>query len=226
MLLAEGLFERAAEILEEVPELGPPAGEYGEYLLGRAVALACLGDTTRARDLAARGVQHTRALEAQTLAPFVMAISAMQDKESEADELALHACRNAKATGGIDSFVSVYRSWPRVLERAAKAEDLKRWMAAVLRNARDDQIAGHLGLPRIRRNQGIDVLSPREMEVFDLLVQGLTNRQIAKALWISESTAKVHVRHIFEKLGVRSRVEATHKARILADSSYNGESAS
>jgi DNA-binding NarL/FixJ family response regulator len=44
--------------------------------------------------------------------------------------------------------------------------------------------------------------------VLELLRQGMSNREIAQALWIAQSTAKVHVRHIFEKLGVRSRTEA------------------
>src|SRR5205823_10623415 len=51
-------------------------------------------------------------------------------------------------------------------------------------------------------------LTNRETEVLDLLRQGMSNREIARTLWIAQSTAKVHVRHIFEKLGVRSRTEA------------------
>jgi DNA-binding CsgD family transcriptional regulator len=51
-------------------------------------------------------------------------------------------------------------------------------------------------------------LTPRETEVLGLLRQGLTNAEISRALWISEGTAKVHVRHVLEKLGVRSRVQA------------------
>ena len=42
----------------------------------------------------------------------------------------------------------------------------------------------------------------------DLVRQGLTNAEISRALWISEATAKVHVRRVLEKLGVKSRVQA------------------
>jgi len=42
----------------------------------------------------------------------------------------------------------------------------------------------------------------------ELLARGFKNRDVAKALVISQSTTKVHVRHILEKLGVRSRTEA------------------
>ena len=57
-------------------------------------------------------------------------------------------------------------------------------------------------------SRGVAVLSPRETEVLDLLTLGYTNKEIAKALYIAEVTAKVHVRQILKKLGVRSRTQA------------------
>jgi DNA-binding CsgD family transcriptional regulator len=48
-------------------------------------------------------------------------------------------------------------------------------------------------------------LTPREREVADLIADGLSNRQIAEALVISEGTAEVHIKRILSKLGFRSR---------------------
>jgi len=51
-------------------------------------------------------------------------------------------------------------------------------------------------------------LSPRERQVLQLLAQGLTNREIARALTVSASTIKIHVEHILAKLGVSDRTQA------------------
>ena len=56
--------------------------------------------------------------------------------------------------------------------------------------------------------QLIDPLTDREMEVLQLLAQGLANKQIAARLSISEHTVKFHVSSIYNKLGVGNRTEA------------------
>lgn len=55
-------------------------------------------------------------------------------------------------------------------------------------------------------------LTPRELEVLKLLVNGETNKEIASALSLAEVTAKLHVGNILEKLGARDRTEAARLA--------------
>ncbi len=54
-------------------------------------------------------------------------------------------------------------------------------------------------------------LTAREQEVLELLYQGLSNQQIAKRLFISMNTLKFHLKNIYRKLGVSSRLEAIKK---------------
>ena len=70
------------------------------------------------------------------------------------------------------------------------------------------------GVLRVAQPSGSgSALTPRETEVLELLAQGLSNRQIGKALFISEKTASVHVSNIIGKLDVGSRTEAVVVAR-------------
>jgi DNA-binding NarL/FixJ family response regulator len=67
-----------------------------------------------------------------------------------------------------------------------------------------------LPAPAQRRD---DALSAREMQVLRLLAQGLANKQIGRALGISERTVKVHVGNVFRRLGVADRTSAALWAR-------------
>jgi PAS domain S-box-containing protein len=58
--------------------------------------------------------------------------------------------------------------------------------------------------------------TPREIQVLKLLTHGFTNPQIARELYISANTAKFHVQHVIEKLGVTDRTEAAYRAAELS----------
>jgi LuxR family maltose regulon positive regulatory protein len=58
-------------------------------------------------------------------------------------------------------------------------------------------------------------LSQRELEVLQLIAQGLSNREISERLFLALSTVKGHNRIIFGKLGVQRRTEAVARAREL-----------
>lgn len=58
-------------------------------------------------------------------------------------------------------------------------------------------------------------LSPRELEVLQLVAQGNSNPAIGRALFVSETTVKTHLGHVFEKLGVNDRTRAVTRAMEL-----------
>ncbi len=58
------------------------------------------------------------------------------------------------------------------------------------------------------QDRALDVISVREKEVLALIAQGLTNKEIAEKLFISENTARNHVSRILDKLGLARRSEA------------------
>ena len=67
-------------------------------------------------------------------------------------------------------------------------------------------------IPMPTPRQVTPLLSPREQEVRELVVQGLTNREIAAVLKVTENTVKKYVYEVFNKTGASSRVELVLQA--------------
>ena len=58
---------------------------------------------------------------------------------------------------------------------------------------------------------GVEELSPREHEILELLAQGFPNKEIARRVGVNDGTVRWHLRHVYNKLHVRSRTEAALK---------------
>jgi two-component system, NarL family, response regulator LiaR len=58
-------------------------------------------------------------------------------------------------------------------------------------------------------------ITPRELEVLQLVARGLSNREIGETLFVSESTVKTHCSRVFDKLGARRRTEAVKRSKEL-----------
>ena len=62
-------------------------------------------------------------------------------------------------------------------------------------------------IPDQRKREGLHI-TRRELEILELIAQGLSNREIAEKLFVSESTVKTHSSRVFDKLGARRRTQA------------------
>jgi DNA-binding NarL/FixJ family response regulator len=87
----------------------------------------------------------------------------------------------------------------RAVEAAAQGQ-------AVLSPAVATRLMGQM------RQPASEPLSQRELEVLELIARGSTNREAAKALFISEATVKTHLLHVYAKLGVNDRAAAVATA--------------
>jgi len=143
----------------------------------------------------------------------------------------------------LDTAASLFETGPRPLAAASALEDLGRLQAA--EGATDDaiasldralaidaQIGASWDAARVRRRlrqlgvrrriitskrpaTGWEALTSAEAAIAQLASEGKTNREIAETLFISPHTVNSHLRHIFDKLGVNSRVSLTRMAGRL-----------
>ncbi len=140
------------------------------------------------------GVEATRLILAEQPEAKIVVLTSFSDRDRVSDALA------AGAVG--------------YLLKDCEPEDL---LAAVRSAA-----AGHVPLdPRVARvllpsassGRPEDAMSPREVEVLRLVAQGLANKQIGRALGISERTVKAHLGRVFRQIGVADRTSAALWAR-------------
>jgi LuxR family maltose regulon positive regulatory protein len=65
------------------------------------------------------------------------------------------------------------------------------------------------------RVQALHALSPRETDILTLIAGGLSNKEIARSLYIGPETVKSHLKSVFTKLGVEKRAQAVSRAQTL-----------
>ncbi|HET8816554.1 MAG TPA: response regulator transcription factor [Pseudidiomarina sp.] len=95
------------------------------------------------------------------------------------------------------------------LPKDASAEEAKIAIRTLLQNDRYLPEESRLGDPSMAQGSAENFLSPRQLEIMQLLAQGLSNKEIATILGITEGTIRVHLSSIFKAIKVSNRTEAT-----------------
>jgi len=87
------------------------------------------------------------------------------------------------------------------------------------------EVGGILAKPQPPSRESIDAgwasLTAREQETLELVSKGASNKIVARSLGIAESTVKVHVKHVLQKLNLRNRFEAAVWLRELREEGKN-----
>jgi len=205
MLLTRKKYDRALALLHSDLREPVEAATRAEHLGTRALALACRGDLPEALEAATAASKVSSGAEARLLVAVTKAVVALQQNSPRADNLAIEAFRLAITTQVIDGLVCGYRAFPPLLIALARDLGTHAELAEILRAAKDERVGVKL---HILEDSSTHRLSKREQQVYELLAEGKKNREIAQLLFITEATAKAHVRSVRQKLGLRSRVEA------------------
>ena len=203
-------FEDAyKQVRTPVEDAATPA-MHGEYTATRALVLSLLGRDEEALDVAATATSTSISSEVQLLAGGVSAIVAVRNG-NDVEASTLIDMARAKRTWA--PVICCLRASPTLYESLAKQDDVRPHLEWLFARSNDLALARKAGFRTRSERAHEEILSPRELEVLGLMAQGYRNREIAAAFVISESTVKVHVRHILEKLGVRTRTQAVAQFR-------------
>jgi LuxR family transcriptional regulator, maltose regulon positive regulatory protein len=205
---------------DELVGLSCPPRALGSHLAAHSILLAASGDAEHARRMAAQARGKGSNIEMIYFADLGEIIADGVDGNTElfrarAGEI-VTACQRASY---LDGLVFAYRVYPPLLEAASTAPEAAHILAILLAKSRDHDLARLAGinLQFEEADEALVGLTNREIEVLRLLSQGMTNLEIASRLFIASSTAKVHVRNIFSKLGVRTRLQAALRAQELLE---------
>jgi ATP/maltotriose-dependent transcriptional regulator MalT len=186
---------------------------HGELLATQALAYGVKGQRLEALECGARAEEATSAVETRLLVAAARTLVGDDQGDRQVGRETL--LDMASDLGVWDGVVCAARSSPSVAAELIIVPGYAERLRALFQRSHDNALVKSLGqAPRPFGACG--VLSPREREVLDLVSVGLRNKEIAAALFISPATVKVHVQHLCEKLGARTRAEAVARYAEMA----------
>jgi LuxR family transcriptional regulator, maltose regulon positive regulatory protein len=230
LALLQGDVEEASRCLE----LAGEQKVWGSMLfledqpLTEVRVLLAKGDTTsvaRGQALLTHLLHYVEDMHSTRKTIKVLALQAwayeLQGREAEA----LEVLEQALALGCPGGFVRTFTDLPPLLKMIAELRRRRKEQKVL-----DDKLDAYLqailvamspvpaqgsSTKELMRQEGLDPLTERELQILHLLEKGLTNREIASELVVTPGTVKLHTKHVYRKLSVNNRQMAVTLARAL-----------
>lgn len=159
--------------------------------------------------------QGLTAIVIEALALQAMAYHVQGDTPQALAALA-EALAQAEPEGFVRRFVDLGQEMEALLRRAASHGVATRYVNKLLTAFGTPRPGSPTPPPLHAPTQPlIEPLSPRELQVLALVAEGMSNREVARALFVAESTVKSHLNTIYRKLDVKNRTQAIAQARSL-----------
>jgi DNA-binding CsgD family transcriptional regulator len=185
---------------------------------GAVAASAALGDLEAARELAAEDIERAREFGAPRALGLALRAAGRLAGGDRGIALLREACEvlassparlehaHAQADLGVELLAAGHRVAAREPLKGALDTAHECGATALAERARADLTEAG-ARPRRPALRGRDSLTPRELRLAEMAASGLTNREIAEALFITTKTVETHLRHAYDKLGISSRRE-------------------
>ncbi len=208
-------FLAAAERLEWLPDANP---EIFPWRTGLALCESTLGNGERAGELAAEAIGAARRAGGSRGIGIALCVQGTVAGGNEGMEL-LRESVDVLATTKVGferarALVELGASLRRANRRKDAREPLRQGLelahrcgASSLEERAQTELAATGARPRKAVFTGVESLTPSELRVARMAADGLTNREIAQALTVTEKTVETHMRHVFQKLDVSKRTK-------------------
>jgi DNA-binding CsgD family transcriptional regulator len=218
--LAQGRAEEGIADLLELGRREQASGYFGPapWRSVVAVPLAAQGDADRAHALAAEELALARQRDGPGLLGYALrALAHLEGGEAGIERLR-EAVRALEPTGWrleyTRSLAELGAALRRANQRAEARDHLRvaldlahRCGATVLAEQTNQELLATGARPRKVMLSGVDSLTASERRVADLAAEGMTNKQIAQALFVTHKTVATHLAHTYSKLDIASRSE-------------------
>lgn len=150
------------------------------------------------------GLEVIRRITAEGGNPKVLVLTATVDRAAMFDALRLGVAGYLEKTAPVQQIAAAIE---------AVVQGTKLYTVQHRRTAHSH--LGEFGRTAADTARSLESLTPREREVLALIAEGLSTRQVSTRLSISVRTAETHISNLYDKLDVRTRVEAVHRAAGL-----------